>query len=112
MITTFTKWKNLISFEYDSYHKETFSDSFEIQNIYTDPDNPLPNNLKEVNEIKLQFTPYKGTCKISGDGQTIESNYVAIVAKIKEMKEYCFSISPQMCRMVEVPCIANWTYVE
>ncbi|MDR0860320.1 MAG: hypothetical protein LBO09_05090 [Candidatus Peribacteria bacterium] len=70
----------------------------------------MPDNLGGVNEIKVKFTPYKGNCEILNNNQPISK--IVFVAKIKEMKEYCFSISQQMCRMVEVPCEAKWTYEE
>lgn len=116
MTITFSSGANQISFNYYNgvptpYHTETFSDSFEIQKIYTNPDGQQ-DNLYPVSTLNLHFTPYQGNCKIlNNDGQEIQKN-IAFVLKIKEMKDYCFSISPQMCRMVEVPCEANWMYEE
>ncbi|MDR3169087.1 MAG: type II secretion system GspH family protein [Candidatus Peribacteria bacterium] len=113
MRATLNSGSDTITFEYFTttdnslYHTETFKDKFIIASIISDPTANIPTKQKQ---ITLRFSPYQGNCLIQRDTANAPLNQIALVFTIKEQKQYCFTISSQLCRMVEVPCEEKRTY--
>lgn len=103
MDVTFSSWTNEIKFEYNAWNDNTgitntFTDRFEIKYITTDYDY-TGDPGQHFEDITLHYSPYKISCQIwSGE----EYTKIVFIARVNENKNYCFEISQQNCRLVEV----------
>lgn len=102
MEVIFASWENKIDFNYNLINNEvwenTFTNNFRIKYMvvnYTEW--KKPNNPND--EIILEYSPYKISCKIGGD-ETYKN--MVIITRINENKDYCFEIKQKNCRLTEM----------
>lgn len=98
MEVTFSWRENKIDFNYksatwESIYSYAFVDRFEIKSI-----SGIDNNSESVT---LYYYPYNISCKI-WTGEENEYQSVTIVARVNDMKDYCFVISKNNCRLIEL----------
>jgi prepilin-type N-terminal cleavage/methylation domain-containing protein len=107
MDVTFSWWSNEIKFEYnwkwdESGKENTFTDRFEIRYIFRDYDYNDNTHPVKIDNIKLEYRPYKISCKIWGDEENEGYTNVVFVTRVNDIKDYCFKIDQKNCRLMEM----------
>jgi type II secretory pathway pseudopilin PulG len=102
---TLSKWENKIGFKYNATDgttgvDNTFMDNFKIEYITADYNFEQSTEAQSVENIKLQYSPYKISCKILKWDD--EKDNVVIVTRVNNSRYYCFEIKQKNCRLIEV----------
>lgn len=108
---TFSWWSNEIIFEYfdeksEDMEKEkpiivnNFVDNFDIKYIGTNIDFNNISGNENIENITLQYNPYKISCNILDWDD--ENKNVVILIRVNDSRDYCFEIKQKNCRRTEV----------
>ena len=84
-----------------------FVDKFKIKHIKNNWDDNNANS-NELENITLKYSPYQIPCII---WDSDENTNVVIVARVNDSRDYCFQISQNNCRFVEMS-ESKCTYLE
>ena len=91
---------NNINFKYTYWdhlnYENVFIDRFEVKYIGMDYDFTW-NPPATESELKLEYNPYKLSCKIWEDKKS-----ATIIVRVNDSKNYCFEIKQKNCRLVDV----------
>lgn len=91
---------NNINFKYTYWdhlnYENVFIDRFEVKYIGMDY-NFTWNPPATESELKLEYNPYKLSCKIWEDKKS-----ATIIVRVNDSKNYCFEIKQKNCRLVDV----------
>ncbi len=99
-----TKWSNEFIFSYYTWNSEEpfltnrLIDNFNIIYITTGYNFEQASDAPSIdNTIKLKYIPYQISCEIEWNSQN-----VVIVTRVNDSQDYCFEISKQNCRLIEI----------
>ncbi len=78
----------------------TFTNRFSIEGITWDD--------AALNNVKLEYTPYRIACKIKNNGTEYKKITVKIKVNDQENGNYCFEVNKNNCRLIEIPGSICW----
>jgi hypothetical protein len=82
------------------YWNDAFIGNFVIEKIFTTPENYASPWL--VDALRVHLKPYEISCSLQGvDNQTFSS--LVVMMRVKQQKNYCFSLYDTTCRMMVLP---------
>ena len=99
-------WSNEFLFSYYTWDSDvpfltnSLIDSFKIRYItfnYKYEESVKP---EQSEGVKLRYTPYQISCEIGGNES--DNQNVVIVTNVNDNQDYCFEISKQNCRLIEL----------
>ena len=100
-------WSNEFLFSYYTWDSDvpfltnSLIDSFKIKYITFNYKYEESVNLEQSELVKLKYTPYQISCEI-GDENGSDNQNVVIVTNVNDSQDYCFEISKQNCRLIEL----------
>lgn len=79
----------------------TYTNRFSIKGITWNENDTL-------NNVLLEYTPYRIACKIKNWEDELNKITVSINVNDQENADYCFEIKNNNCRLIEVPLSKCW----